>query len=149
MSLKDQIATQLKDAMRAKDKVKLESLRSIKSAILLAQSDKGVGSELNEDEEMKILIKLQKQRKDSHDIYVEQNREDLAAEERAQLEVIETFLPKAMTEEELEAALKAIISEVGASGPQDFGKVMGKASKDLTGKADGKTISAKLKSLLK
>ena len=148
MSLKDQIATQLKDAMRAKDKVKLESLRSIKSAILLAQSDKGVGSELNEDEEMKILIKLQKQRKDSLDIYVEQNREDLAAEERAQLEVIETFLPKAMTEEELEVALKAIIAEVGADGPQDFGKVMGKASKDLTGKADGKTISAKLKSLL-
>jgi len=149
MSLKDQIATQLKDAMRAKDKVKLESLRSIKSAILMAQSEKGVGSELNEDEEMKILIKLQKQRKDSLDIYVEQNREDLAGEERAQLEVIETFLPKAMTEEELEEALKAIIAEVGASGPQDFGKVMGKASKDLTGKADGKTISAKLKSLLK
>ena len=149
MSLKDQIATQLKDAMRAKDKIKLETLRSIKSAILLAQSDKGAGSELNEDEEMKILIKLQKQRKDSLDIYLEQNREDLASDERAQLEVIETFLPKAMTEEELEAALKVIIAEVGASGPQDFGKVMGKASKDLTGKADGKTISAKLKSLLK
>ncbi len=149
MSLKDQIATQLKDAMRAKDKIKLETLRSIKSAILLAQSDKGVGSELDEEEEMKILIKLQKQRKDSLDIYLEQKREDLAADERAQLEVIETFLPKAMTEEELEAALKAIIAEVGASGPQDFGKVMGKASKDLTGKADGKTISAKLKGLLK
>ena len=148
MSLKDQIATQLKDAMRAKDKVKLESLRSIKSAILLEQSNKGAGSELNEDEEMKILIKLQKQRKDSMDIYLEQNREDLAAEERAQLEVMETFLPKAMSEEELESALKEIIATVGATSAQDFGKVMGKASKDLAGKADGKTISAKLKSLL-
>jgi len=148
MSLKDQIGTQLKDAMRAKDKVKLDSLRSIKSAILLAQSDKGAGAELNEDEEMKILIKLQKQRKDSLTIYREQNREDLASEERAQLEVIETFLPKAMSEEELELALKEIIAAVGASGAEDFGKVMGKASKDLSGKADGKTISAKLKSLL-
>ena len=148
MSLKDTIGTQLKDAMRAKDKVKLETLRSIKAAILLVQSDKGAGSELNEDEEMKILIKLQKQRKDSLDIYVEQNREDLAAEERAQLEVIETFLPKAMSEEELEATLREIIASVGATGAQDFGKVMGKASKELTGRADGKTISAKLKSLL-
>ncbi|PTM05572.1 MAG: glutamyl-tRNA amidotransferase [Bacteroidetes bacterium] len=148
MSLKDKIATQLKDAMRAKDKVKLESLRSIKSAILLEQSNKGAGAELNEEEEMKILIKLQKQRKDSMDIYKEQNREDLAAEEAAQLEVIETFLPKAMSEEELEAALKEIIAALGATSAQDFGKVMGKASKDLTGKADGKTISAKLKSLL-
>ncbi len=148
MSLKDQIATQLKDAMRAKDKVKLESLRSIKSAILLEQSNKGAGAELNEEEEMKILIKLQKQRKDSMDIYLEQKREDLAAEEAAQLAVIETFLPKAMSEEELEAALKEIIAALGATSAQDFGKVMGKASKDLTGKADGKTISAKLKSLL-
>ncbi|MGK0406606.1 MAG: hypothetical protein ACJAZH_000421 [Roseivirga sp.] len=148
MSLKDTIGTQLKDAMRAKDKVKLETLRSIKAAILLVQSDKGAGSELNEDEEMKILIKLQKQRKDSLDIYVEQNREDLAAEERAQLEVIETFLPKAMSEEELEATLREIIASVGATSAQDFGKVMGKASKELTGRADGKTISAKLKSLL-
>jgi uncharacterized protein YqeY len=148
MSLKDTIGTQLKDAMRAKDKVKLETLRSIKAAILLVQSDKGAGSELNEDEEMKILIKLQKQRKDSLDIYVEQNREDLAAEERAQLEVIETFLPKAMSEEELEATLKEIMASVGATSAQDFGKVMGKASKELTGRADGKTISAKLKSLL-
>jgi uncharacterized protein YqeY len=148
MSLKDTIGTQLKDAMRAKDKVKLETLRSIKAAILLVQSDKGAGSELNEDEEMKILIKLQKQRKDSLDIYVEQNREDLAAEERAQLEVIETFLPKAMSEEELEATLREIIASVGATSAQDFGKVMGKASKELTGRADGKTISAKLKSIL-
>lgn len=148
MSLKDTIGTQLKDAMRAKDKVKLETLRSIKAAILLVQSDKGAGSELNEDEEKKILIKLQKQRKDSLDIYVEQNREDLAAEERAQLEVIETFLPKAMSEEELEATLKEIMASVGATSAQDFGKVMGKASKELTGRADGKTISAKLKSLL-
>jgi uncharacterized protein YqeY len=148
MSLKDTIGTQLKDAMRAKDKVKLETLRSIKAAILLVQSDKGAGSELNEDEEMKILIKLQKQRKDSLDIYVEQNREDLAAEERAQLEVIETFLPKAMSEEEIEATLREIIASVGATSAQDFGKVMGKASKELTGRADGKTISAKLKSIL-
>lgn len=134
--------------MKAKDKVRLESLRGIKSAIMLAQTEKGAGAELNEDEELKILTRLQKQRKDSIAIYDEQGREDLASEERAQLEVIEGFLPKALSNEELEAYLKEVIAAVGAAGPQDMGKVMGRASKELTGKADGKTISAKVKELL-
>ncbi len=138
----------MKAAMRAKDKVKLESLRAIKSALMLAKTDKGAGAELNEDEELKILTRLQKQRKDSISIYEEQGRADLAEEEKEQLAVIETFLPKALSLEELTDYLKNLISEIGASGPQDMGKVMGRASKELTGKADGKTISAKVKELL-
>ncbi|QNR25378.1 GatB/YqeY domain-containing protein [Croceimicrobium hydrocarbonivorans] len=148
MSLIKNIAEEIKTAMKAKDKVRLESLRSIKSAIMLAQTEKGAGAELNEEEELKILTRLQKQRKDSLAIYEEQNREDLASEERAQLEVIEEFLPKALSPEELEDYLKKLIAEVGAAGPQDMGKVMGRASKDLAGRADGKSISAKVKELL-
>lgn len=148
MSLIKNITEEIKTAMKAKDKVRLESLRGIKSAIMLAQTEKGAGAELNEDEELKILTRLQKQRKDSIAIYDEQGREDLASEERAQLEVIEGFLPKALSNEELEAYLKEVIAAVGAAGPQDMGKVMGRASKELTGKADGKTISAKVKELL-
>lgn len=148
MSLSKNIAEEMKTAMKAKDKVRLESLRSIKSAIMLAQTEKGAGAELNEDEELKILTRLQKQRKDSMAIYEEQGREDLASEERAQLAVIEGFLPKALSAEELAEYLKDLISEVGASGPQDMGKVMGRASKELAGKADGKTISAKVRELL-
>ncbi|MCR9154255.1 MAG: GatB/YqeY domain-containing protein [Bacteroidetes bacterium] len=148
MSLSQQIATDLKEAMKSKDKVRLESLRSIKSAILLAQTEKGAGASLNEEEELKILTKLQKQRKDSLAIYEEQNREDLAAEERAQLAVIETFLPQALSETELEDYLKKVIAETGAESAKDMGKVMGRASKDLAGRADGKTISAKVRALL-
>lgn len=148
MSLSSKIAEEMKAAMRAKDKVKLESLRAIKSALMLAKTDKGAGAELNEDEELKILTRLQKQRKDSISIYEEQGRADLAEEEKEQLAVIETFLPKALSLEELTDYLKNLISEIGASGPQDMGKVMGRASKELTGKADGKTISAKVKELL-
>lgn len=148
MSLSDKITSELKDAMRAKDKVKLESLRGIKSALMLAKTEKGAGAELSEEEEIKILSRLQKQRKDSMAIYEEQGREDLASEERAQLAVIEGFLPKALSPKELEAYLSNLINEVGASGPQDMGKVMGRASKELQGKADGKTISAKVKELL-
>lgn len=148
MSLIKQIAEDMKTAMKSKDKVRLESLRSIKSAIMLAQTEKGAGAELDADEELQILTKLQKQRKDSLSIYEEQGREDLAAEEKAQLAVIETFLPKPLTAEELEDYLKKVIAETGAESARDMGKVMGRASKDLAGKADGKTISAKVRELL-
>lgn len=148
MSLIKQIAEDLKAAMKSKDKIRLESLRSIKSAIMLAQTEKGAGAELNADEELNILTKLQKQRKDSLSIYEEQGREDLAGEERAQLAIIETFLPQPLTAEELEVYLKKIIAETGAESARDMGKVMGRASKELAGRADGKTISAKVRELL-
>ncbi len=148
MSLSAQIAEELKAAMRAKDKVKLETLRAIKSAILLAQTEGGATTELSEDDEMKILIKLQKQRKDSLSIYKEQGREDLAADEEAQLNVINAFLPQPLSDDELNDYLKELIVKVGANGPQDLGKVMGLASKELAGRADGKTISAKVRQLL-
>lgn len=147
MSLSTQIAEEMKVAMRAKDKPRLETLRAIKSAILLANTEAGA-KELTADDEMKILIKLAKQRKDSLEIYEQQGREDLAADERAQLAVIEDFLPKQMTEEELEVYLKDLFTKLGVQGPQDMGKVMGTASKELAGKADGKAISAKVKQLL-
>lgn len=149
MALSNTIGEEIKNAMRAKDKVRLESLRGIKSAIMLAVTEKGAGAELSEDEELKILTRLQKQRKDSIAIYEEQGRADLADEEKAQLAIIEGFLPKALSPEELNEYLTALIAEVGASGPQDMGKVMGRASKELTGKADGKTISAAVRELLK
>ncbi len=148
MSLKTKIEAEIKQAMLNKDKVRLTAVRSIKSLILLAESEKGTTGEVSEDAEMKLLIKAAKQRKDSYDIYIQQNREDLAAVEKAELDVIEEFLPKQMTEAETEEAVKAIIAEVGASGPQDLGKVMGAASKQLAGKADGKTISTLAKKLL-
>lgn len=147
MSLSNNIAEEIKAAMRAKDKVRLETLRAIKSAILLANSETGA-SELSADDEMKILLKLAKQRKDSLAIYEEQGREDLAVDERAQLEVISGFLPKQMTEEELENYLKELFVKLNIQGPQDMGKVMGAASKELSGKADGKAISAKVKQML-
>ena len=148
MSLKTKIEAEIKQAMLSKDKVRLTAVRSIKSLILLAESDKGMSGEISEDAEMKLLIKAAKQRKDSYDIYIEQNREDLAAIEKAELDVIEEFLPQQMTEEEVKVAVKAIIEKVGASSPQDIGKVMGAASKQLAGKADGKTISTLAKKLL-
>ena len=149
MSLSDKIAEEMKTAMRAKDKKRLEALRAIKSAIMLAQTEKAKGSELTEEEELKILQRLQKQRKDSLEIYEKQDREDLAADERDQLAVIEDFLPKQMTEQELEAYLKELIVRLDVQGPKDMGKLMGTASKELAGKADGKTISAKVKEILK
>ena len=148
MSLSAKIAEEMKVAMKAKDKKRLEALRSIKSAVMLAQTEKAKGSELSESEELKILQKLQKQRKDSLDIYEQQNREDLADEERSQLAVIEDFLPRQMDESELRAYLQEVIARVGASSPRDMGKVMGVASKELAGKADGKTISVIVKELL-
>lgn len=142
MSLEKNIAEEMKAAMRAKDKVKLEALRSIKSAILMAKTDKGGGAEMSEGDELKLLQKLQKQRKDSLEIYEQQDRKDLAQEERAQLEVIESFLPQQMGEDELRSYVREVIGRVKASGPQDMGKVMGIASKELAGRADGKAISA-------
>lgn len=149
MSLSQKISEEMKAAMRAKDKVRLEALRSIKSALMLAKTEKGKDAELNEDEELKILQRLQKQRKDSYEVYDQQGRQDLAEEERQQLEVIQGFLPKQMSEKELEAYLKELIVRLDAKGPQDMGKVMGTASKELAGKADGKTISAKVKEILR
>ncbi len=148
MSLKTKIEGEIKQAMLAKNKSRLTALRSIKAMILLAETEKGSAQELTEDMEMKLLTKAAKQRKDSYDIYVGQNREDLASVEKIELEVIEEFLPKQLSEAEIEAEVKSIIAEVGAAGPQDLGKVMGAATKKLAGKADGKMISAFAKQLL-
>ncbi len=146
--LSNNIGEEMKTAMRAKDKVRLETLRAIKSAILLANTETAGATELTDADEQKILLKLQKQRKDSLEIYEKQGRDDLAADERAQLEVIEGFLPKQMTEPELEAYLKEMMVRLDVKGPQDMGKIMGTASKELAGKADGKAISAKVKEIL-
>lgn len=140
--------TEMKVAMKAKDTIALESLRAIKSAILLAKTDKGAGAELTEDEEIKLVQKLVKQRKDSAAIYKEQGREDLAEPELAQAAIIEQFLPEQLTEEEIEKAVVMTIDSIGATGMQDMGKVMGIVSKELAGQADGKTISAIVKAKL-
>ena len=141
MSLQDRIMTELKDAMRAKDAVKLEALRAIKSGILLAQTETGSKEAISEEDEIKLLQKLVKQRKDSASIYKEQNREDLAQPELDQAAVIEQFLPEQLSEAEVEAKVEEIIARTGAEGMKDMGKVMGLASQELAGKADGKTIS--------
>ena len=148
MSLKDTINTGVKEAMKAKDQDRLRTLRAVKSAILLAETESGAKEELSSDDEMKILMKLAKQRKDSAETYKSQNRDDLYATEMAELSILEEFLPKQLSEEELTDKLKEIISSVGAAGPQDMGKVMGTATKQLAGLADGKAISAKVKELL-
>lgn len=147
MSLENTINNDLKEAMKAKDQVALRGIRAIKAAILLAKTD-GSGKELDQDSEIKLLQKLIKQRKDSLDIYTKQNREDLAKTEREEIEIIEKYLPAQLSAEELVAALKKIIAESGATSVKDMGKVMGIASKTLAGKADGKTISETLKTLL-
>ena len=133
--------TEMKSAMRAKDTVKLEALRAIKSELLLAQTSSASKDGLNEEEEMKLLQKLVKQRRDSAAIYKEQGREDLAQPEVDQAAVISMFLPEPLTDEEIEAKVDEIIATTGAEGMKDMGKVMGLASSELTGKADGKTIS--------
>lgn len=147
MALEQKVMDELKQAMRAKDEVALRTLRAIKSAILLEKTS-GSNKEMTEADELKMLQKLAKQRKDSLDIFTQQNREDLAQKEREEIEVIERFLPKQMSAEELEAELKNIIAQVGASSPADIGKVMGAATKQLAGKADGKAISETVKRLL-
>lgn len=148
MNLFDQVSNDIKSAMLAKDKVRLEALRGIKKEFLEAKTAKGADGELTDDMAMKILAKMVKQRKESAQIYTEQNRPDLAEPELAEAAVIETYLPKQMTEEELTEALKAIIAQVGAITPQEMGKVMGVATKQLAGRADGRAISAKVKELL-
>ena len=147
MSLKQNVETEIKKAMLAKEKDRLRALRGIKSLIMLEET-KGGSTGVTEEEEMKILTKAAKQRKDSADIYQQQGREDLASIELAELEIINEFLPKQLSEGEVEAELKAIIAEVGAEGPKDMGKVMGVATKKLAGKAEGKLISQKVKLLL-
>ncbi|MER3373855.1 MAG: GatB/YqeY domain-containing protein [Allomuricauda sp.] len=147
MGLQEKVMTEMKAAMKAKDTVALESLRAIKSAILLAKTEK-VGTELSEEDEVKLVQKLVKQRKDSAAIYQQQGREDLAEPELAQVAVIEKFLPEQLTEEEIEKVVVQTIDSVGASGMQDMGKVMGIVSKELAGQADGKTISTIVKAKL-
>jgi len=148
MDLEQKIMSELKTAMLAKDEAGLRSLRAIKAAILLVKTAEGGRGELNEEDEIKLLQKLVKQRKDSLEIFQQQNRVDLARKEEEEIAVIEKFLPKQLSVEELKEALTRIITEVGASSPSDLGKVMGIASKQFAGKADGKTISALVKELL-
>ena len=148
MEMFDRISNDIKDAMKAKDKVRLETLRNIKKVFLEAKTAPGANDTLTDDAAMKIMQKLVKQGKDSATLYNEQGRADLAEAELAQVAVIETYLPKQMSAEEMEAALKAIIAEVGAEGPKDMGKVMGTATKKLAGLAEGRAISAKVKELL-
>jgi uncharacterized protein len=147
MSLETQIMAQMKDAMKAKDEAGLRGLRAIKAAILLAKTSGGSG-ELTSDDEVKLLQKLVKQRKDSLDIYRQQSRADLAQKEEEEIAVIEKFLPKQLDGEELKTIIAAIIVETGATSAADMGKVMGAANKQLAGQADGKTISAVVKELL-
>ncbi|MFJ1430670.1 GatB/YqeY domain-containing protein [Capnocytophaga canimorsus] len=148
MSLQTEIMEALKVAMKAKDTVSLEALRAIKSAILLAKTESGASEELSEADEMKLLQKLVKQRKDSASLYKEQGRKDLAQPELAQAAVIEKFLPKQLSEAEIEAEVTQVITSLGASGMKDMGKVMAQATAQLAGKADGKAISTIVKKLL-
>ena len=148
MSLEQQIMTEMKEAMKAKNEGVLRALRSIKAEIIKAKTDPGAGGEIDEATEQKFLQKMMKQRRDSLEIFEKQNREDLAAKEREEMAVIEKFLPKQLGEAEIKDIVKQIITETGATSPADMGKVMGVASKQLAGKADGKTISAIVKELL-
>lgn len=148
MSLEQKIMSELKTAMLAKDEAALRSLRAIKAAILLVKTSEGGGGEMKEEDEIKLLQKLVKQRKDSLEIFEQQNRPDLARKEKEEIAVIEKFLPQQLSPDELKAELTQIIAEVGASSPADLGKVMGIASKKFAGRADGKTISSLTKELL-
>ena len=148
MSLEEKVMTDLKTAMLAKDEKSLRSLRAIKAAIINAKTAEGAGGVLKEEDEIKLLQKLVKQRKDSLEIYEKQIRADLAEKEKEEIEVIEKFLPKQMSPDELRVVIEAIINETGAASPADMGKVMGIANKQLAGKADGKTISGLAKDLL-
>jgi uncharacterized protein len=148
MALKEQIEADIKKAMLAKEKDELRALRAIKSQILLAETEKGAVEALSQETEIKLLMKAAKQRKDSAEIYAGQGRKDLEKIELDELSVIERYLPKQLSEDELIEKLKAIIKETGAQGPQDMGKVMGVATKELSGLAEGKVISFMVKSLL-
>ena len=148
MSLTEKISGDLMNAMKAKDKVALEAIRAAKTAFTLARSEKGADSVLSPEDELKIIQKLVKQRRESAAIYKENNRQDLFEKEVAEADVLEKYLPAKMDEAELETVLRGIIARVGAKSPADMGKVMGIATKELAGKADGKEISAKVKLLL-
>lgn len=148
MNLFDQISEDIKKAMLARDSVRLEALRGIKKEFLEAKTAKGSGGELTDEAAVKILVKMVKQRKESAKIYEDNNRPELAEKEMAEASVIEEYLPKQLSDEELTKEVKEIISETGAEGPKDMGKVMGVATKRLAGKAEGKLISAKVKELL-
>ena len=148
MSLEPIIMSELKMAMLAKDEKSVRSLRAIKAAIIVAKTAEGAKGEIGEADELKLLQKMVKQRKDSLEIFTQQGRPELAAKEQEEIEIIERFLPKQMSEAELREAVQAIIRESGASTPADMGKVMGIANRQLSGKADGKTISAMVKELL-
>jgi uncharacterized protein YqeY len=148
MNLFDVVSEDIKKAMLARDKVKLEALRGVKKEFLEAKTAPGANGELTDEVATKILVKMVKQRKESAQIYADNGRQELAETELAQAKAIEEYLPKQLTEEELEAELKAIIAETGAQGPKEMGKVMGVASKRLAGRAEGKAISAKVKQLL-
>lgn len=148
MALFDQVNNEMKAAMKARDKEKLEALRNIKKEMIEAKAAKGAGSQLNDEESLKIISKLAKQGTDAANLYKKQGREDLHEEEMKQVEVYESFLPARLTEEELTAAVKDIIERTGADSIKDMGRVMGVASKELAGKADGKDIAAKVRELL-
>jgi len=148
MSLTEKISSDLIAAMKAKNTVALEAIRAAKTAFILAKSEKGADSVLTSDEELKIIQKLVKQRRESADIYKQNNRPELAEKEISEADVLEKYLPAKMGEAELEKILKEIIVRVGAKSPADMGKVMGAATKELAGKADGKEISAKVRQLL-
>ena len=148
MSLTEKVAADLINAMKSKDKVSLEAIRAAKTAFLLAHSEKGQGSVLTEEEELKIIQKLVKQRRESAEIYKTQNRPDLCEKEVAEADILEKYLPAKISDEELTSVVKAVIEKTGALTIADLGKVMGAAMKELAGKADGKEISAKVKQLL-
>ncbi|MDA0177512.1 GatB/YqeY domain-containing protein [Mesoflavibacter profundi] len=148
MSLSAKVMVALKEAMKSKDQTALTALRAVKSAILLAQTESGAKEDLTEEQELKLLQKQVKQRKDSAAVYIEQGREDLAEPELEEAKVIEQFLPEALSEEEIAQIVEDIITKTGAEGMKDMGKVMGMASKELAGRADGKTISTIVKAKL-
>ena len=148
MGILANLTNEIKTAMRAKDSLKLEALRAIKSAVILEQTAAGGSDTLSDEQEIKLVQKLVKQRKDSAQIFREQNRPDLAEPEEAQAQVIAQFLPEQLSEEEITAIIQSIIEKTGASGMKDMGKVMGMASKEMAGKADGKTISTVVKAQL-
>ena len=145
MSLQKQVMTKMKEAMKAKDTVALQALRAVKSAFLLAKTESGAQEEISEEQELKIIQKQVKQRKDSAAIFLKQGREDLAAPELAEIAVLEQFLPEALSEDEIEKVVLATITDLNAEGMKDMGKVMGVVSKKLSGQADGKTISMLVK----
>ena len=148
MSLEQKVMGEMKEAMKSKNEAVLRALRAIKAEIIKAKTEPGAGGEIDEATEQKFLQKMMKQRKDSLEIFEQQGRADLAIKEKEEMEVIEKFLPKQMTEEEITAALRVIIAETGATGASDMGKVMGAATKQMAGKADGKLISQLVKTLL-